>query len=156
MVAFMKKILGNEYLLLVARLLVGFLFIVVGIGKIADPQLFAKEIANYRILPDILVNLTAIIVPWVEVVSGLLLIAGVRLRANAVLIGAMLIMFNIFVFSAWARGLDINCGCYSNIAKQTVGLPKILENMGLLALAAIIFIFPKKALSLENFSETNQ
>ena len=145
----MKNIISNDYLLLIARVVVGFLFILVGVGKIADPQLFAKEIANYRILPEFLVNITAIVLPWIELVSGLLLISGIRLKANAVIIGSMLLMFNIFVISAWARGLNINCGCYSNIAEQTVGLAKVLENIGLLILTFLIFIFPKNKLSLE-------
>lgn len=152
----MKKIFDNEYLILTARLVVGFMFIMVGISKIADPHLFAKEIGNYRILPDILVNWTAIILPWVETICGLLLIAGVKLRANAIMIGVMLLLFNIFIASAWARGLDINCGCYSNIAKQTVGLPKILENLGLLLFTFLIFIFPKKELTLENITDNNR
>lgn len=151
----MKNIFGNDYVILISRLVVGMLFIVVGAGKIADPILFSKEIANYRLLPELLINWSAIIIPWVEVVCGIMLIAGIRLRANAIIISALLIAFNIMVASAWMRGLDINCGCYSNIAKQTVGLPKILENFGFLFLSILIFIFPKKSLSLDKFTETN-
>ncbi len=149
----MKKIIENDLVQLTARIVVGFMFILVGLAKISDPQLFAKEIANYRILPELLVNWTAIILPWVELVCGLLLIVGVRLKANSALIGAMLAMFIIFVASAWARGLDINCGCYSKIAEQTVGLQKILENVGLLLLAAVSFFIPKQRISLENLIE---
>lgn len=147
----LDRIIGNPYTVLIARLIVGLMFIVVGLSKIADPQLFAKEIGNYRMLPELFVNLVAIFLPWLELVCGLLLIAGVRLRANAVLISIMLLVFIVGVGSAWARGLNINCGCYSNIAKQTVGLPKILENIGLIALTMIIYFFPKRELTLEEF-----
>jgi len=46
---YMKNFLNNEYLLLVCRLAVGLMFIVVGVGKIAHPEEFANEIANYQI-----------------------------------------------------------------------------------------------------------
>jgi len=149
----MKKIIENDIVQLISRLVVGFMFILVGLAKISDPQLFAKEIANYRLLPELLVNWTAIVLPWIELVCGLLLIVGVRLKANSAMIGAMLVMFIIFVASAWARGLDINCGCYSKLAEQTVGLQKILENTGLLLLTAISFFMPSQRLSLENLIE---
>jgi|YNPMSStandDraft_2_1061718.scaffolds.fasta_scaffold13887_2 uncharacterized membrane protein YphA (DoxX/SURF4 family) len=145
----MKALIENEYVLLAARLIVGTLFIIVGIAKIADPQLFAKEIANYRLIPEFMVNSIAITLPWIELVSGLLLILGIRLRANAAIITILLLMFNIMVAIAWARGLDINCGCYSHIAQETVGLKKILENIGFMILSIVIYIFPKNNLSLE-------
>ncbi len=151
----MKKLLGNDYVSLVARLVVGSMFVIVGVGKITDPAYFAKEIANYRMLPEFLINLTAIILPWIELLTGLFFIAGIRLRANAAIIGSLVLLFNIFVGVAWARGLDINCGCYSKIAEQTVGLPKLLENFGLFLLILIVFIFPKNNLTLEKLILTN-
>lgn len=145
----MKSLIENEYFLLVARLIVGTLFIIVGVAKITDPQLFAKEIANYRFLPEFMINTVAITLPWIELISGLLLILGIRLRANAAIITILLFVFNIMVAIAWARGLDINCGCYSHIAQETVGLKKILENTGFMALSILVYIFPKNNLSLE-------
>lgn len=146
----MKSIISNEYFLFIARLIVGSLFIIVGVAKISDPALFAREIANYRLLPDFTINTIAIVLPWIELISGILLILGVRLRANAAIITILLLLFNIMVAIAWARGLNINCGCYSHIAQQTVGLPKILENTVFMVLSILIFIFPKNNLSLEH------
>ncbi len=146
----MKSIFGNEYLIFIARLIVGAVFIVVGVSKIADPNLFAKEIANYRMLPEILINSVAIVLPWIELICGVLLILGVRLRASAAVIFVLLLLFNIMVATAWARGLNIDCGCYSHIARQTVGLPKLLENTGLMLLTFLIYLFPKNNLSLES------
>ncbi len=148
----MKNVFGNDYVILISRIIVGMLFIVVGTGKIADPNLFTKEIANYRIFPELLVHWTAIAIPWIEVVCGLMLTAGIRLRANALIVAAMLVAFNFMVASAWIRGLDINCGCYSNIAKQTVGLPKILENTAFFVLALLIFLSPNSRFTMEKFA----
>ncbi len=152
----MKNILQNEYLGLIVRIIVGAMFVIVGLAKIADPVLFAKEITNYNLMPDFSINIFAIVLPWIELISGLLLIAGVRIRANAVIIGAMLIMFIIAVASAWARGLNINCGCFSHIAQETVGLKKILENSGLLILCVYLLFFPGNVLTLDFVSKKEE
>lgn len=144
----LSLIFGNKYYLLVARIIVGFVFVMVSIGKISDPAHFAKEINNYNILPYMSVNFLAIIMPWIELICGLLIMFGVKLKANSFIIGSMLVVFIAAVASAWARGLNIDCGCYSNIAKQTVGLPKILENTGLIILTVSIWMFPKKEFTL--------
>lgn len=145
----MKNFLENPYISIAARLIAGAMFIATGIAKIIEPHQFAREIANYAILPDFLINISALALPWVELISGLLFVVGLRLRANATIIGGLLIVFIIAVASAWARGLNIDCGCYSEIASQKVGLEKILENTGLLILTIYVFINPSRKFTLE-------
>lgn len=145
----MKNILNNEYVLLICRIVVGLMFIVVGVGKIAHPEEFANEIANYQILPNVFINIFAIIIPWIELFAGTLLIFGVQTEASSLVLGAMTIVFTTAVIIAMAKGLNIECGCYSNIASQQVGLPKVLENVGLLVLTIIILMSDNKKLSLK-------
>ena len=146
----------NEYINLVIRLIVGFIFILTGISKIVDPALFAREISNYDMMPLSLINLMAIILPWVEVVVGILFIMGVRIKASIILLVAMLLVFNFGVASAWARGLDINCGCYSSVAEQKVGLGKLIENFSMVVALAFMYFFPNNKLSLEYFVKNEQ
>ncbi|MCE5304226.1 MAG: MauE/DoxX family redox-associated membrane protein [Chloroherpetonaceae bacterium] len=145
----MKKLLNNEYVLLICRIIVGLMFIVVGVGKIANPEEFAKEIANYQILPYLFVNITAIIIPWIELFTGILLLLGVQTKSSSIVIAVMTVVFTIAVIIAIAKGLNIECGCYSNIASQQVGLPKVLENIGLLILTFIIILSDNKKFSLK-------
>lgn len=145
----MNRFLNNEYVLLFCRIIVGLMFIVVGVGKIAHPEDFAREIANYQILPNIFINAVAIFVPWIEFFAGTLLLFGIQMKASSLVIGAMTIVFTTAVIIAIAKGLNIECGCYSNIASQQVGFPKVLENIGLLILTAIIMISDNKKLSLK-------
>ncbi len=145
----MKKLLNNEYVLLICRIIVGLMFIVVGVGKIANPEEFAKEIANYQILPYLFVNITAIIIPWIELFAGILLLLGVQTKSSSIVIAVMTVVFTIAVIIAIAKGLNIECGCYSNIASQQVGLPKVLENIGLLILTFIIILSDNKKFSLK-------
>jgi len=143
----------NEYINLLVRIVVGFVFIVTGISKIVEPAQFAREISNYDMMFAPLINLMAIILPWLEIVTGFLFVFGVRIKANVILLAAMLLMFNIAVATAWARGLDINCGCYSNIAEQTVGIGKLSENFALFDALAFVYFFPNNKLSIEYFAK---
>ena len=47
-----------------ARVILGAVFIYASIDKIRNPEAFAKAVYNYQILPDSLINLTAIALPW--------------------------------------------------------------------------------------------
>ena len=137
----------NAYILPLARLILGGVFLFYSIGKIADPSAFAKEIGNYHILPLTFVNLLAIILPWFELVCGVLLVAGLKLRASAAIVGAMLVVFIVAILSAMSRGLNINCGC-STVNVEMVGWKKIGEDALWLACAVYVFLFPNGSFSL--------
>jgi len=145
----MKNILENQYLNLAVRLVVGFLFVYAGIGKAADPNMFAKEIGNYQMIPYSLLNIMSLSMPWIEIISGILLMAGVRIKANSVIIGAMLIVFIAAVGSAMARGLNINCGCFSG-KNVVVGWPKIIENTSTLIGCVYLYFYPVQKFTVEN------
>ncbi|MDT3739045.1 MAG: MauE/DoxX family redox-associated membrane protein [Candidatus Kapabacteria bacterium] len=146
----MKKILGNPILILIVRLIVGYIFISYGIGKIANADKFAGEIANYALMPQFSLNILAITLPWIEVAAGFLLVFGIRLKSGSVITGGMMLVFIIAIIWAIAMGLDINCGC-SSTTPQKVGLPKLLENTGLLLLSLLIYLFPERKFTLESF-----
>lgn len=148
----MKKILENDYLNVVVRLFLGVFFLLAALGKAAEPALFAKEIANYAIIPEPLINLVALFIPWTELVVSIFLIFGIRLKSSSAITSILLIIFIAAVGSAMARGLDINCGCFSQKI-QYVGWPKILENIGLLLLSLYLFFSPAKKFTVENLVE---
>ena len=97
---------------MILRLLVGGLFVVTGVLKAAAPAGFLKAIENYEILPHVLALITAYGLPYLEIVCGLALIFK-RLYAGAlVLLMGMMLVFVAALTSAWARGLEIDCGCF--------------------------------------------
>ncbi|NQV40962.1 MAG: DoxX family membrane protein [Candidatus Marinimicrobia bacterium] len=117
----------------------GLLFIYASLDKIWNPGLFAKSISNYRLLPLPLLHISAIILPWLEFTCGIALIINRYQRAANIVIGGLLLVFILAIFSAMARGLDFNCGCFSVDSEESnVGLLKILQNTGLLLSAALI------------------
>ena len=96
-----------------ARLIMAGIFIYASIDKIAHPAAFAKDVYNYQILPDALVNLTALVLPWLELVLGLCLLAGVWMPGAVLSANGLLLVFLAALLFNMARGLDVNCGCFS-------------------------------------------
>ena len=69
----------GRFFALMARLILGVIFIYASIDKIFHPAAFAEAVYNYQILPDALINLTAIVLPWLELILGAFLILGLWL-----------------------------------------------------------------------------
>lgn len=102
-----------------ARLVLGLVFIYAAIDKIVHPEAFAWAVYNYQILPESLINLTAIILPWLELGIALFLILGIWLPGAVFLSNFLLVcFFGALVFNL-TRGLDIDCGCFMVSADAT-------------------------------------
>lgn len=145
----MRHLLDNPILILIIRTFIGILFIFYGVSKIADPSQFANEIGNYGITPEFITQLMALVIPWAEMIIGVLLLFGVFQNENGVLATGLLLMFTVAVAIAFAKGLDISCGCSGSNASQKVGWPKIFENLGLIILTSILSITKSNKFNLK-------
>jgi len=132
-------VLSHPALLLACRLVLGIVFVVAAIPKIANAESFATAIEAYELLPLAVVNVAAIVIPWIELISGLFLISGVYLRPSSLLLGSLLSVFVVAISAAVLRGLNINCGCFGGGGGATVGWNKVLEDLALLVPAWLIF-----------------
>jgi len=135
------------------RIVVGGAFVLAGALKIADPAQFALDVTNYRLLPSALINLVAIILPWIEMVTGLFVLAGVWLRASALILASLTVMFLFVILSALARGLNIECGCFGTIGGRHVGLVNLTIDITLLIFAALLFVRSRDCSAVPNFNE---
>jgi len=130
---------AQRVLLLACRLVLGTVFVVAAIPKIADAEGFATAIEAYEMLPLAAVNLFAILIPWVELVCGLFLISGVHIRPGAAILGFLLAVFIVAIGTAVLRGLNINCGCFGESGGTPVGWGKVLEDIGLMIPAWLLY-----------------
>jgi uncharacterized membrane protein YphA (DoxX/SURF4 family) len=106
------------------RIFLGMVFLYAGFVKILQPADFAEAVYSYRILPDALVNLAALALPWLELSLGLCLVAGLWFPGAVILTTSLLGVFiGALVFNL-IRGLDVHCGCFS--AEITHGPADIL------------------------------
>ena len=112
-----------------ARWVLGVVFIYASIHKILDPAAFAEAVYNYQILPDGLVNLTALVIPWLELFLGVFLIIGFWMPGATVLSALLFMTFMAALAYNLARGLDISCGCFSTSpAAETIGVRTVLRD----------------------------
>ncbi len=108
----MKDWLTHPWLTIRVQIALGAIFVVAALPKIADPPSFAHMIYNYRLLPAGLINISALTMPWVELLIGLALIVGVWKRPARWIITAMLVVFIVAIAVNLARNNAIDCGCF--------------------------------------------
>ena len=143
----MKKYFKGP-LVILCRLVLGGVFIYASLDKIAHPAEFAKAIGNYHVLPFGLENLLALFLPWLELLTGILLIAGIMVDGATILIISMNIVFIFAISQALARGISIECGCFSVSTEggSNIGFQTILRDFVYLIMAFIIFYRQDKQL----------
>jgi len=128
------------------RLLVGGVFIYAAIPKILEPDAFAETVFNYQILPEILVNPVAIVLPWMELLTGAFIIIGIWLEGALIIYNLLMITFiSVLAFNT-ARGLNINCGCFSQGSGDIINMGTIIRHSLIFIPSAylLIRVFTKK------------
>lgn len=143
--SFVKRVLTSEHLSIALRIYLGYFFIYASLSKIPYPAQFAEAIANYRLIPYMFLNLVALILPWIELVAGLFLIIGLKSRSSTIVIGLLLIMFDVMILVNMHWGAPITCGCYDTVG-EPIGWKKVSENALMLLFAIQIYYFDKPAL----------
>lgn len=138
--------LTHPWLTVRVQIALGAIFAAAALPKIVDPPSFAHMIYNYRILPLPLVNLSALVLPWVELLAGLGLVLGVWRRTAAAVIGALLLVFTFAIGLNLVRGNAIDCGCFDLSARDKSVEERladmrfvVLRDVGMLLMVAQLF-----------------
>lgn len=139
---------------LVARVVVGGVWVVAGALKLSDPAANVRSVRAYQLLPEAVVPTVGHALPALEIVVGGALLLGLLTRVTATVSALMLAAFVIGIASAWARGLSIECGCFggggSPAANAAAKYPwDIARDVGLLLLSVWLVWRPRSALSLD-------
>jgi len=136
-----------------ARLVVGVVWVAAGVLKLPDPAESVRAVRAYQLLPEAVVPTVGYALPLVEIAVGACLLLGLATRVSAVLSCLLLVAFIVGIASAWARGLQIECGCFGGggfDADATSKYPwEIARDVGFLILAAILLWKPRTRWSLD-------
>lgn len=145
----MRKLIGNQCLVVLFRLILGVVFVYASLDKIAHPDQFARIVYNYKILPGFLINIFAIGLPWVELFCGLFLILGLFIESSSLLLALVLVSFIIALSVNFLKGIDIACGCFTtdpNAKKEGAWL--LIRDFVLLLLSLQVLFYNRDFLSL--------
>lgn len=140
---------------LVARLVVGGVWIAAGALKLPDPAGSVRAVRAYRLLPEATVHAVGYGLPFLEIAIGILLILGLGTRIAAAISSVLFVLFIVGISSAWARGLQIDCGCFGGggfAADATSKYPwEIARDVGLLAGSLLLVFKPRTQVSLDGW-----
>ena len=107
--------------------------------KAAHPFEFLNAVFQYRILSPRLATLVAAALPFVELILGIALLAGVHQLGASVAAALLFLVFMSAQASALLRGIDADCGCFGTA--ERVGLPSLLCTSALLAGAVVCVVW---------------
>ena len=110
-----KNLINNKYFILICRIILGTVFIYASVDKIMNPEAFAAIISNYKLLPDFFIYAPALLLPWIELVAGSFLIAGIFIRGSSFILNGLLIVFILAITINLVRGINFDCGCFSTL-----------------------------------------
>lgn len=98
---------------IVLRVVLGWIFLAAGWSKIGQTMPTLASIYSYQIvIPDVLAEFFAMVLPWVELLLAVLLLAGLFFPWTLLATAAVLAGFTALTAQAWWRELDIDCGCF--------------------------------------------
>jgi uncharacterized membrane protein YphA (DoxX/SURF4 family) len=139
---------------LVARLVVGGVWLWAGLLKVTEPEASVTAVRAYQLLSPSLADGVGRVLPMLEVVVGACLILGLLTRVAGGVSAVLQVAFIIGIASVWARGISINCGCFGTGGPDPDAISKypweISRDVGLLALSLFLVWLPRTALALDN------
>ena len=125
-----------------------------GLSKVADPEATVRAVRAYRLLPEPAVLVMGYGLPFLEIGLAVLLLFGLATRVLGSISALLFVAFIVGVASAWARGLAIDCGCFGGGGQIDPGatryVQEIIRDVGFLAMAAWLIVFPRSRLAVES------
>ncbi|MFG3421365.1 MauE/DoxX family redox-associated membrane protein [Micromonospora sp. NPDC049460] len=139
-----------------ARLGLAAVWLIAGGSKVGDLAASGRAVNAYQVMPYDAATVVGAALPFVELALGVLLLLGLATRLSAAISAALLVVFVAGIASAWSRGLAIDCGCFGSGGQLAEGqapsyLPEILRDLGFLALAGFLLIWPRTPVSVDGW-----
>ncbi|MEU8235300.1 MauE/DoxX family redox-associated membrane protein [Actinoplanes sp. NPDC048967] len=137
-----------------ARLGLAAVWLVAGGLKVGDLAASGRAVNAYDLFPYEVAKVIGAAQPFLEIALGLLLLAGLAVRLSAGISAGLLVIFIAGIISAWARGLQIDCGCFSTGGELGAGqTPQytwdLVRDAGFLLLAGILLWRPRTRYSID-------
>lgn len=115
-----RKTIVLDVVSFIARFFMAYIWISAGASKLGGISGVAQSIEAYGIFTQEWAGYLATIIGPLELVGGILLLLGLALRPASKLSIVVLTLFIIGIIQAWARGLQLDCGCFGQVDPATV------------------------------------
>jgi uncharacterized membrane protein YphA (DoxX/SURF4 family) len=137
-----------------ARLLLGGVWLVAGASKITDLDASVRAVRAYRLLPETAAQVVGAGLPVVELLLGVLIVAGAGVRAAAAVSAVLMLAFVVGIASTWARGLQIDCGCFGSGGELAAGQDpaygvELARDAALTVIAVLLARWPTGRLAID-------
>jgi len=125
------------------------LFIYAGVIKMLRPDLLLVDIQSYDLVPYLVAYLGALLLPPLQIVTGLGLLVRSLRKVSATILLLLMLVFIAALISAWSRGLDISCGCFGK-SETAANYPLlVVRDLTLIfGLSAVLFLERRKVSDL--------
>ena len=142
-----------DILSLGCRLFIGGLLVYASHDKVIDPVSFAQSVGRYDILPLFLVNGASVLMAWLELVTGLFLLAGLWIRPAALWSTALFALFTGLMVWAGITGAGYDCGCFPGQVGHTAGWGAAFRDLFFLLPSAFVLWRPARLLALDGLGK---
>ncbi|MGA8112275.1 MAG: MauE/DoxX family redox-associated membrane protein [Actinocatenispora sp.] len=140
---------------LVLRLGLAAIWLIFGLSKITDLDASVQAVGAYKLFPYAVAVMIGSAQPIIEVLIGVALLVGLAVRLAATISAVLFVVYIGGIISVWARGLRIDCGCFSSGGALAAGESTnygwdILRDVGFLVLALLVILWSRSRFSLDN------
>ena len=143
----------HPLVLMLARGLLGVVFLAAAWGKIRHPRYFVATVAAYRLLPERLVSPFAYTLIGIETIVPLLLLAGWQAQVAAALCTLLLISFGLAVgVNLRRRRTDLDRGCFGARRRQKLNVKVLVRDLVLLLFSLPVVLWGGGYLTLDGQS----
>lgn len=138
--------------MVIFRLIVGGVFVFSGFTKLmSPPEEFAEAIRSYQVAPQLFLYPLALMLPWVELLTGAFLCLGLFSRIAATAAAAQLAIFMVVISAAMINGVDLkDCGCFGAIGLKESPLQTLIRDAILLGMSITFIRSGCRAFSLDS------
>jgi uncharacterized membrane protein YphA (DoxX/SURF4 family) len=133
----------------IIRVLLGGLLLVTGALKVGHPAELAASIAGFRLLPAAIVGPLALALPYLELVLGAYLVAGLFTRAVALIAAVQFLCYAGAIASAVVRHIAANCGCFGPNDSAVADWPHVAFDLMLAVAAGFVALGAPGALAVD-------
>ncbi len=146
----LSRALTDPYLLFALRAALGAIFIWAAASKIVDPETFIVGIENYGLIPKALAVPLGYGLPWVELLAGFCLVAGIFPRIAGAVCAVLMAVFVVAVVSVLMRPVEArpeSCACFG--PGDTLSWWTPVRDLLLLGLSLIVTLSHHRAFRLD-------